>query len=157
MFLLWLRQLPHCGDRTPASVPTSPTEDRSSPPNTPVFPLVPSSYGVFLGSICSFPLGRFSCPLSAVVLHALLHLKLYSWCIHGERCTPCPPTLLPSYSALEILYQELVWQVGICFPGKHNFQTSHKREMITSTVIPIPSICSVRMTVSWKHSIKKKD
>ena len=37
MFLLWLRQLPWCGDWTPASVPP-PTEGRSSPTNTPVFP-----------------------------------------------------------------------------------------------------------------------
>ena len=37
MFLLWLRQLPRCGDRTPASV-SLPTESRSSPNNTPVFP-----------------------------------------------------------------------------------------------------------------------
>ena len=35
MFLLWLRQLPRCGDRIPASVPL-PTEGRSSPTNTPV-------------------------------------------------------------------------------------------------------------------------
>ena len=40
MFLLWLRQLPHCGDWTPASVPP-PAEGRSSPTDTPVFP--PSS------------------------------------------------------------------------------------------------------------------
>ena len=37
MFLLWLRHLPKCGDRTPASVP-SPAEGRYSPINTPVFP-----------------------------------------------------------------------------------------------------------------------
>ena len=41
MFLLWLRQLPWCGDRTPASVPP-PAKGRSSPTNTPVFP--PSSF-----------------------------------------------------------------------------------------------------------------
>ena len=41
MFLPWLRQLPRCGDRTPASIPP-PTEGRSSPTNTPVFP--PSSF-----------------------------------------------------------------------------------------------------------------
>ena len=41
MFLLWPRQLPQCGDQTPASVPP-PTEGRSSPTNTPVFP--PSSF-----------------------------------------------------------------------------------------------------------------
>ena len=42
------------------------------------FPLVPSSYRVLHGSICSFLLVRYSCPLSAGVLHALLCLKVYS-------------------------------------------------------------------------------
>ena len=37
MFLLRLRQLTQCGDRTPASV-YPPAEGRSSPTNTPVFP-----------------------------------------------------------------------------------------------------------------------
>ena len=41
-------------------------------------PLVPSSYQVLHGSIYSFPLVRYSCPLSAGVLHALLCLKGYS-------------------------------------------------------------------------------
>ena len=41
MFPLWLRQLPWCGDWTPASV-SPPAEGRSSPSNTPVFP--PSSF-----------------------------------------------------------------------------------------------------------------
>ena len=41
MFLLWPRQLPQCGDWTPASVPP-PSEGRSSPDNTPVSP--PSSF-----------------------------------------------------------------------------------------------------------------
>ena len=74
MFLLWLRQLPRCGDQTPASV-SPPAEGRSSPTNTPVFPPVPSSYGVLRGSICSFTLVRYSCRLSGGVLHALLCLK----------------------------------------------------------------------------------
>ena len=42
----------------------------------------------------SFPLVRYSCLLSAGVLHALLCLKVYSRCICGERCTPRPPTPL---------------------------------------------------------------
>ena len=95
MFLLWLRQFPWCGDQTPASVPP-PAEGRSSPTNTPVFPLVPSCYWLLRGSIYSFPLVRYSCLLSAGVLHAFLCLKAYSWCICGERCTPRPPTPLPS-------------------------------------------------------------
>ena len=97
MFLLWLRQLSQCGDRTPASVPP-PTKGRSGPTNTPVFPPSSWSYQVLHGSIYSFPLVRYSCLLSAGVLHALLCLKVYSWCIHGERWTPCPPTPLPSCS-----------------------------------------------------------
>ena len=66
-----------------------------------LFPLIPSSYRVLCGSMYSFPLVRYSCPLSAGVLHALLCLKVYSWCICGERCTPCPPTPLPSKKFLK--------------------------------------------------------
>ena len=42
------------------------------------FSLIPLSYQVLHGSIYSFPLVRYSCPLSAGVLHALLCLKVYS-------------------------------------------------------------------------------
>ena len=42
------------------------------------FPLFSSSYQVLSGSIYSFPLVWYSCPLSAGVLHALLCLKVYS-------------------------------------------------------------------------------
>ena len=41
------------------------------------FPLVPSSSRVLRGSTYSFLLVRYSCPLSAGVLHALLCLKVY--------------------------------------------------------------------------------
>ena len=97
MFLLWLRQLPRCGDQTPASVPPPP-EVRSSvtsPGYTPVFP--PSSFVVpsFVWFLIFFPSVRYSCMLSAGVLHVLLCLKVYSWYIHGKRFTPCPPTSLP--------------------------------------------------------------
>ena len=67
------------------------------------FPLVPSSYQVLCGSIYSFPLVRYSCLLAVGVLHALLCLKVYFWCIHGERCTPQPPTPPPSYSPSTII------------------------------------------------------
>ena len=62
------------------------------------FLLIPLSYRVFYGSIYSFLLVRYSCSLSASILHALLCLKVYSWCIHAKRCTPHPPTLTPSCS-----------------------------------------------------------
>ena len=97
MFLLRLRQLPRCGDRTAASV-LPPIEGRSSPSNTAVF--LPTSFLLpsLCGSIYSFPLVRYPCPLSAGVLYACLCLKVCSWCIHRERCTPGPPTPLPSCS-----------------------------------------------------------
>ena len=40
-----------------------------------------------------FPLVMYSCPLSAGVLH----LMVYSWYVHGERCAPCLPTPPPSF------------------------------------------------------------
>ena len=52
------------------------------------------------------PQVRYSCLLSAGVLHALLCLKVYSWCIHGERCTPLPPIPLPTCSPPNFL---LIW------------------------------------------------
>ena len=102
VFLLWLRQLPWCGDQTSASVPP-PTQGRSVPTNTPVF--LHSSYQVLRGSIYSFPLVRYSCMLSAGVLHAILCLKVYSWCTHGERCIPHPPTPLPSCSPQSVVFR----------------------------------------------------
>ena len=63
------------------------------------YPLVPSSYRVLRGSVYSFALLRYSCPLLAGVLHALLCLKVYSWCIRRERCSPRPPAPPPSCSS----------------------------------------------------------
>ena len=67
-------------------------------------PLVLSSYRVLCGSMYSFPVVRYCCPLSAGVLKALLCLKVYSWCIRGERCPPSPPTPLSSCSSLTISF-----------------------------------------------------
>ena len=102
MFLLWLRQLPWSGDQTPASVHPPHPHLRAGPVLLTFlfFPLLPSSYWVLHGSVYSFLLVRYSSPLSAGVLHALLCLKVCSWYIHWERYTPCPPTPLPSCSSL---------------------------------------------------------
>ena len=51
----------------------------------------------------SFLLVRYSCQLSAGVLHALLCLKVYSSCICVEKCTPHPPTPLPSLNPSPLL------------------------------------------------------
>ena len=66
-------------------------------------PLVPSSYQVLRGSVYSFLMVRYSCLISVGVLYAFLCLKVYSWCIHGERCIPHPPIPLPSCSSLHLL------------------------------------------------------
>ena len=92
------------------------------------FPLVPSSYRVLCGSIYSFPLVKYSCPLSAGVLHSLLYLKVYSWYICGERCTPRPPTAPQSCSQRFILngsYQEewAGWSRGCCWVPLKNRST----------------------------------
>ena len=68
------------------------------------FPLVPSSWWVLPGSVCSFPLVRSSCLPSAGVLHALSCLMVYSWPICGKGCTPCPPTPLPSCSRSSLFF-----------------------------------------------------
>ena len=97
MFLFWLRQFPWCGDKTPTSVP-QPTEGKSLPTNTPAFP--PSSFVLpsFAWFCIFFSTGQVLLCTSAGVMHALLYLKVYSWCICGQRCSPCPPTPPPSCS-----------------------------------------------------------
>ena len=58
--------------------------------------LIPLSYQVLYGSIYSFLLVRYFCPLSAGFPHKLLCLKMYSCCICGARDAPHLPTTLPS-------------------------------------------------------------
>ena len=86
-----------CGDWNPASVPTCLRADLILLTLL-FFLLVPLSYWILHGSIYYFPLVRYSCPLSEGVLPVLLCLKVYSWYIYEERCTPHPPTPLPSCS-----------------------------------------------------------
>ena len=100
MFLLLLRQLPQCGDQTLASVPP-PAKGRSSSSNTSLFPhssfILPSFvwFYTFLstGQVLLSTLSWCSACTSVS--------EVYSWCIHGERCTPSPPTPLPSCSLQE--------------------------------------------------------
>ena len=61
-------------------------------------PLVPSFYWVLCGSIYCFLLVRSSC---------LLCLKVYPWCICGNRCTPHPLTPLPSCSLCPSLFSKI--------------------------------------------------
>ena len=93
-----------------------------------LFPLVPSPYQVLHGSICSFPLVGYSCPLSAGVPHGLLCLTVCSWCIHGERCTPRPPTPPPSCSLLKLLFNLLL------------LKAKTSQENRTHNLYPVPGI-----------------
>ena len=104
-------------DRTLTSVPPA-AAGRSSPTNTPVFPPSPLSYWVLRGSIYSFPLVKYSCLLSAGILHALLCLKVYSWCICGDRCTLCPPTPLPSCSPKWYFWARWWKEVSVMTSGR---------------------------------------
>ena len=97
MFLLSLRQLPRYGEQTPASVPPL-TEGRSSPTSTPVFPLVPSFLLSFVWFYIFFSTGQVLLSILSWYSAAVLYLKVYSWCIRGERCTPWLPTPPPSCS-----------------------------------------------------------
>ena len=85
---------------TPDSFP-SPTEGRSSPTNTPVFPPVPLSYQVLHGSVSSFPLFKYSCLLSAGILHALLCegiFLMYLWREMYSMSTYSPTILFSAIS-----------------------------------------------------------
>ena len=72
---------------------------------------------VLCGCIYSFSLVSYSHPLSAGVLHSLICLKVYSWCTHEERYTPCPPTPPPSCSPSESLSSPLTL-FGFLLPGE---------------------------------------
>ena len=74
------------------------------------FPLVPSPYWVLHGSIYSFPLVRYSCPFSAGILHVLLCLKVYSWCMRGEMYS----TSTYSFAILFSFYNMIFWKC-FCF------------------------------------------
>ena len=77
---------------------SSPTEGRSSPSNTPVFPTSSFLLMSFAWFYILFPAGQVL--LSALSWHSACTSvsEGVSWCIRGERCTPCPPTPPPSCS-----------------------------------------------------------
>ena len=102
MLPLCPKQLLRCWDLTPASFLPTPRY-RYSPAHSLLFSFLPSSYQVLCGSIYFFLVVRDFCSLSADVLQDFLHLKIYSWHIHGERCTPHPPIPPPSCLQIENL------------------------------------------------------
>ena len=68
-------------------------------------PLLSLSYRV---SHYSFPVVRYSCPLSAGVLQALSCLKVYSWWIPQERSSPPP-----SCSRAHFIFSGSQWLTGL--------------------------------------------
>ena len=91
------------------------------------FPLLPSFYWVLCGPIYSFPLVRFSWPLSAGVLHALLCLKMYPWCIRGERGTPCPL----------LLHHLVLASIGVLILKLFHSHGSYAQHLLNPTNRPI--------------------
>ena len=103
MFLLWLRQLPRCGDWTPASVPP-PAEGRSSPTNTPVFPLTSLVLPSFVWFYIFFS--------SAQIL-----LSTFSWC---AGCTSMSEGVFLMYPWRE-MYSMSTYSSAILFSPIFNF------------------------------------
>ena len=130
--------------------------------------LLPSSYWVLSVSTYSFPVVRYSCLLSAGVLHALLCLKVYSWCIHGERCTPCPPTPLPFCSLLPHLLMfkrlQLCWVILLKLHRIHNktnlftvYDTLSRLSLIQCTIYrpqPLTFIITLFFCKTNKQTLK---
>ena len=150
MFLLWL----NCPDVGIIPLLQFPHPLKACPILlTPLsFSLDPLSYRVLHGSVYSFPLVTYSCPLSAGVLHALLSLKVYSWCIHGVRCTPHPPTPLPSCSSPVLIFNTLFGdgQGGLarCSPWGHKESDMTAWLLCVITFLP-RSKC---LLISWLQS-----
>ena len=101
MLPLCPKQLLRCWDMTPASVLPTP-RCRSSPAHSPLFPFLPLSYWVLDLYIPFQWSGTPVC--SQAVFCEILHLKVYSWCIHGERCTAHLATPSPSCLPLQSLF-----------------------------------------------------
>ena len=151
MFLLWLGQLPHCGDQTPASVPP-PTEGRSSPTDTPVFP---ASFFIIL----SFAWYYIFFSTGQVLLSALSWCSActsvsedYSWCICGKRCTPCPPTPLPSCSLYSFSYSFpscFITEYWVLFPVLYSKTLLLFHSICNSLYLLIPNSQSILSPLSF--------
>ena len=88
-----------------------------------------------------FSAGRYACPLSAGLRHALLCLKVYSWCIRGEGCAPPPPPPPPSCSLWVILVHVKVRcpaLAGSCFFCHHLLNSTHTKQGSVVCVLNLP-------------------
>ena len=119
-------------------------------------PLVPSSYWVLHGSIYYFLVVRYSCLLSAGVPDTL---QVYSWSIHGERCTPCPPTPLPSCSPTLVLSaKNRCWFLALTKmslrQGPLNSFPHHTHNSLTHIIKKLSNKCySEKEVLCIKHMI----
>ena len=144
MFLLWLRQLPQCGDRTPASVPP-PTKGRSSSTNTPVFPhssiILPSFAWVYI----FFSTGQ-------VLLPAL------SWC---SACISVSEGVFLMYLWREIYSMStyssaILFSPAVIFFFSNMVSDSPSRVMKIKTKINRWNLIKFKIFHRAKETIKKK-
>ena len=63
------------------------------------FPFPPSSYRILRGSVYYFPWSGTPASFQLVLCEIVFTYRC-SWCIHGERCAPCPPTPTPACLSL---------------------------------------------------------
>ena len=108
------------------------SSDSDNCPSVGIGPLLQFSHPMrgdpVLLTLLLFPPGSFILP-SFVVIYILflwsgtpvlsqlvfcMHfcLKVYSWCIRGERCTPHPPTPPPSCSSLKSIFYS-IWNIFV--------------------------------------------
>ena len=110
---------PKCGDLTPALFP-QPAEDKSSPTNTPVFPLVPSSYRVLL------------------VLYILIHGQVLLFSLWCSACTSVSEGVFLMYPWRE-MYPKSTYSSAILFDLPWGFFTKNEKSVYQRFVIMSPS------------------
>ena len=145
MFPLWLRQLPRCGDRTPASV-LLPTEGRSSPTNILVF------------SPCFFALPSFSW-LYIFFSSGKVLLSALSCC---SACTSMSEGIFLMYSWRE-MYSTSTYSSAILFYSVFFFKVQKTHCLKITQMITIPSAhnffsdvnCFVKLNISMKGKDNK--
>ena len=108
MFLFQLRQLPCCGDQTPASVPP-PAKDRLSPSNTPVFLPRPFILPSFAWFYLFFSTGQE-------------FLSTLSWC---SACTSVSEGVFLMYPWRE-MFSTSTYSSAILLSSKRAFFDNHK-------------------------------
>ena len=132
MFLLWLRQLPWCGDWTPASLPP-PAEGRSSPTSTPVF------------STSSFILPSFA-RFYIVISTGQVLLSAPSWC---SACASVSEGVFLMYPWRE-MYSTSTYSSATLFSKAYFLKLYFSQYPLMETSLPACSVEKFNMETDYK-------